>query len=37
MILGGSGGLLLYLLFARALRISEVTDLITTVASRLRR
>jgi putative peptidoglycan lipid II flippase len=36
-ILGGSGGLLLYLLFARALRISEVTDLITTVASRLRR
>jgi putative peptidoglycan lipid II flippase len=36
-ILGGSGGLLLYLLFARALRVSEVTDLITTVASRLRR
>jgi len=36
-VLGGAGGLLLYLLFARALRISEVTDLITTVAARLRR
>jgi len=36
-ILGGSGGLLLYLLFARALRITEVTDLISTVAARLRR
>jgi peptidoglycan biosynthesis protein MviN/MurJ (putative lipid II flippase) len=36
-VIGGSGGLLLYLLFARALRISEVTDLTSTVQSRLRR
>jgi putative peptidoglycan lipid II flippase len=36
-LIGGSGGLLLYLLFARALRISEVTDLMATVQSRLHR
>ncbi len=36
-ILGGSGGLLLYLLFSRALGISEVTDLLGTVRARLGR
>ncbi len=36
-ILGGSGGLLLYLLFSRALGISEVTDLLDTVRARLGR
>jgi putative peptidoglycan lipid II flippase len=36
-VLGGSGGLLLYLLFARALRVSEVTDLVATVQARLHR
>ncbi|MGD0928261.1 MAG: lipid II flippase MurJ, partial [Streptosporangiaceae bacterium] len=35
--LGGSGGLLLYLLFSRALGISEVAGLISTVKSRLHR
>ncbi len=35
--LGGSGGLLLYLLFSRALGISEVTVLMSTVKTRLRR
>jgi len=36
-VLGGGGGLLLYLLFARGLAISEVTDLMATVKSRLHR
>ena len=36
-VLGGGGGLLLYLLFARGLAISEVTDLMATVKTRLRR
>jgi putative peptidoglycan lipid II flippase len=36
-VIGGSGGILLYLLFSRALRISEVTDLLATVRTRLRR
>ncbi len=36
-VLGGGGGLLLYLLFARGLAISEVTDLMGTVKGRLRR
>jgi hypothetical protein len=35
--LGGSGGLLLYLLFSRALGISEVNVLMSTVKTRLRR
>jgi uncharacterized membrane protein YdjX (TVP38/TMEM64 family) len=35
--LGGSGGLLLYLLFSRALGISEVTALTSTVKTRLHR
>ncbi len=35
--LGGSGGLLLYLLFSRALRIGEVASLTSTVKSRLHR
>ncbi len=35
--LGGSGGLLLYLLFSRALGISEVVALMSTVKSRLHR
>ncbi|HEX3390041.1 MAG TPA: murein biosynthesis integral membrane protein MurJ [Streptosporangiaceae bacterium] len=35
--LGGSGGLLLYLLFSRALGISEVTVLTSTVKTRLHR
>ncbi len=35
--LGGSGGLLLYLLFSRALGISEVTSLTSTVKARLHR
>ncbi len=36
-VLGGSGGLLLYLLFSRALGISEVTTLTSTVKTRLHR
>jgi hypothetical protein len=35
--LGGSGGLLLYLLFSRALGIGEVTTLTSTVKTRLHR
>jgi putative peptidoglycan lipid II flippase len=35
--LGGSGGLLLYLLFSRALGISEVASLMSTVKTRLHR
>jgi putative peptidoglycan lipid II flippase len=35
--LGGSGGLLLYLLFSRALGISEVSALTSTVKTRLHR
>ena len=35
--LGGSGGLLLYLLFSRALGISEVAALTSTVKTRLHR
>ena len=35
--LGGSGGLLLYLLFSRALGIGEVAALTSTVKTRLRR
>jgi murein biosynthesis integral membrane protein MurJ len=35
--LGGSGGLLLYLLFSRALGITEVTTLTSTVKTRLHR
>jgi putative peptidoglycan lipid II flippase len=35
--LGGSGGLLLYLLFSQALGISEVASLMSTVKSRLHR
>jgi putative peptidoglycan lipid II flippase len=35
--LGGSGGLLLYLLFSRALGVREVTDLMATVKARLHR
>ena len=36
-VIGGSGGLLLYVLFARALGITEVTDLGATVKARLGR
>ncbi len=36
-VLGGSGGLLLYLLFSRALGISEVASLTSTVKARLHR
>ena len=36
-VLGGSGGLLLYLLFSRALGIREVTTLTSTVKTRLHR
>ena len=36
-VLGGSGGLLLYLLFSQALGISEVAALTSTVKSRLHR
>ena len=36
-VLGGGGGLLLYLLFARGLAITEVTDLMATVKARLGR
>jgi len=36
-LIGGSGGLLLYVLFARALRIAEVTDLGDTLKARLGR
>lgn len=36
-VLGGSGALLLYLLFARALRISEVTELVSGLRRRLGR
>ena len=36
-ILGGSGGILLYLLFSQALGISEVASLLSTVKSRLHR
>jgi putative peptidoglycan lipid II flippase len=36
-IIGGSGALLLYLLFARALAVSEVTELTAGLRSRLRR
>ena len=35
--IGGSGGLLLYVLFSRALGIAEVTDLGSTVKVRLGR
>jgi len=36
-VLGGAGALLCYLAAARALRVSEVTDLIGVVRTRLRR
>jgi hypothetical protein len=36
-VLGGTGGLLLYLLFSRALGIREVTTLTSTVKTRLHR
>ncbi len=36
-VLGGGGGLMLYLLFARGLDVSEVTDLMGTVTRRFRR
>ena len=36
-VLGGGGGLFLYLLFARGLAITEVTDLMATVKNRLHR
>ncbi len=36
-VIGGSGGLLLYVLFARAIGISEITDLGATVKARLGR
>ena len=36
-ILGGSGALLLYLLFARALKITELTELLSGLRTRLRR
>ncbi len=35
-VLGGGGALLMYLLFARALRVSELTDLAGTVTARFR-
>jgi putative peptidoglycan lipid II flippase len=35
--IGGSGGLLLYVLFARAIGITEITDLGATVKARLGR
>ena len=35
--LGGSGALLLYVLFAKALGVTELTDLSSTVGARLRR
>ena len=37
LIIGGSGALLLYLLFAKALRITEVTELTSGLRSRLGR
>ena len=37
MILGGAGALLLYLLFARALGVTEVTELTAGLRTRLRR
>ena len=37
MILGGSGALLLYLLLARALRITEMTELTSGLRTRLGR
>jgi len=37
LIIGGAGAVLLYVVLARRLRVSEVTDLIGTVRSRLRR
>jgi putative peptidoglycan lipid II flippase len=36
-VLGGSGALLLYVLFAKALGVAELTDLSSTVGARLRR
>jgi len=36
-VLGGSGALLLYVLFAKALGVAELTDLSSTVSARLRR
>jgi len=36
-VLGGSGALLLYVLFAKALGVAELTDLSSTVTARLRR
>jgi hypothetical protein len=36
MIIGGSGALLLYLLFAKALRITELTELTAGLRTRLR-
>jgi hypothetical protein len=35
-VLGGGGALLMYLLFARALGVSELTDLAGTVTARFR-
>ena len=35
--LAGSGALLLYVLFAKALGVAELTDLSSTVTARLRR
>jgi len=37
LIIGGSGALLLYLVFARALRITEVTELTSGLRTRLGR
>jgi hypothetical protein len=37
MIIGGIGALVLYLLFARALGVSELTELTSGLRSRLRR
>ena len=37
LVVGGAGALALYVLFARVMRVSEVTDLIGMVRSRLRR
>ena len=36
-VLAGCGGLLLYVMFARAFRIRELADLTETVTSRFRR
>jgi putative peptidoglycan lipid II flippase len=36
-VVGGGGGLLLYVLFARSLRIGEVTQLLSTIGARLGR